>query len=144
MSANERRAESCALTNENHAQIRGSWGPDGSRAVGHDKNIEPHASRHTVGLLAHRAGITIDVKCRSTGQLSARFVLGVSTPISHSRSFDHRRLARLPLTAVGLPPKLICSGTSVSVRPPSAKWCSPLNEQGLSDGSPGSRAASES
>src|SRR5262245_10517823 len=33
---------------------------------------------------------------------------------------------------------------SVSGRPPSTKWCSPSSEQGLSDGSPGWRAASKS
>ena len=61
------------------------------------ENIESKTRCHAVDLLAYRARIAIDV---DFSQLLTLFVLGVQLPINHSRSFDHRRLARLPLTAM--------------------------------------------
>jgi hypothetical protein len=84
----------CAVADENHAHIRHPWWPNGARAVRHDKNVELQTSRYAVGLLTHWARITIDV---NVSQIFGPFVLGVSLPISHSPSFDHRlRLSVLP------------------------------------------------
>jgi hypothetical protein len=98
----------CSVADEDHAHVRRPRWPDWSRTVGHDENIEPKARRHTVDLLAYRARVTVD---KNLSQLAARFLLNPrggasgprarpSPPISHSRSFDHRLLAGLPLTAI--------------------------------------------
>ena len=62
-----------------------------------NRNSANDSEREAFPASRHRAGIPIDI---DVGQLSARLVPGLSPPISHSRSFDHRRLARLPLTAI--------------------------------------------
>jgi hypothetical protein len=77
--------------------IRGAGRSDRTRAIGDNENVELKTRRHTVDLVPHRAGVPIDI---DGSQLSARFVLGVSQPISHSRSFDQRRRVREPLTAI--------------------------------------------
>jgi hypothetical protein len=69
----------------------------GRELIGDNENIEPKARCHAINFLADRACVTIDI---DVSQLSARFVLGSSLPISHSCSFDQRRRFRAPLTAI--------------------------------------------
>jgi hypothetical protein len=56
-----------------HSQVRGTWRPDWSRAIGDDKNVKLKASRHAVYLLAHRARITIDIDVSQLPALSTEF-----------------------------------------------------------------------
>src|SRR5438477_485062 len=83
---------------------------------GPTKTVEPKTRCHAVDLLAHRARVTINENIR---RLPTRFALGVSLPISHSRSFDHRRLARLPLTAIS---SAFRCPTRTRLRTPSRRW----------------------
>jgi hypothetical protein len=87
----------CAIADENHMHVRGPRRPDRSRAIVDNENVEPQARRYPIDLLPHWACIAIDI---NVSQLSTRFVPGVSLPVSHSFSFDHRRRARAPFTAI--------------------------------------------
>ena len=90
-SAIQLSAASALLTHQNHTHLRGAGRPDRSRAVGDDQNIEAQTHRHAVDLLPgmhhHRRRFQ-----STSGSLPQH--------ISHSRSFDHRGLARPPLTAI--------------------------------------------
>src|SRR5580704_12575316 len=63
----------CSVADENHAHVRHPRGPNRSGAVRDDENFDLETRRHAVDLLAHRAGITINV---NVSQLPTLFVLG--------------------------------------------------------------------
>src|ERR1700719_3694776 len=50
-----------AIADENHAHVRHPSGPNRSGAVRDDENFDLETRCHAVDLLAHRAGITINV-----------------------------------------------------------------------------------
>src|SRR6266478_4790362 len=81
-----------ALAHDDHAHIGPARRQNRPRAVGDDEDLEAQAIGHAIDLLAHRAGIAIDIDIAHASALVARLADDRAWPIAHGDRPGYHRL----------------------------------------------------